>query len=86
MSKTALEKLKQFLKRSERERINKRKKLHKIIKKMHQRQMDLKDELCHTTSPELKEKLRKQIALLKKQQHKGKAVLAELKEKAEQDK
>ena len=85
MSTSSLEKLKQFLKKDERERIKKRKKLHRIIKSMHQRQKQLKEELKHTKDAERQEKLKKQIVLLKEQRHKGVAILAELKKKAQQD-
>jgi hypothetical protein len=85
MSKRVLEKLKHFLRKDERQRIEKRKKLHKIIKKMHQRQKELKEELKQTKDAEHQDKLRKQIVLLKEQRHKAMAVLSELKKKAEAD-
>jgi hypothetical protein len=85
MSKSSLEKLRQFLQKDERELVKKRKKLHKIIKSMHQRQKKLKEELRHTKNAEGREKLQNQIVLLKEQRKKGLAILTELRKKAQQN-
>ena len=78
MSQSLVDKLRKFLSRQERERITKRDKLHKLLKKMRKKQRELEEELVDCRDEETADSLRKRIRLLKEQRRKGVEVLAEL--------
>lgn len=78
MSQSLLDKLRKFLSKKERERILKREKLHKLLKKMRKKQKELEEELAECRDEETSAALRKRIRLLQEQRRKGVEVLADL--------
>ncbi|NDY95141.1 hypothetical protein [Wenzhouxiangella limi] len=84
MSQSVIEKFRKFLSREERERILKREKLHKILKKMRKKQKELEEELAECHDVETASKLRKKIRILQEQRRKGTEMLAELRRLARQ--
>ncbi|HMA98314.1 MAG TPA: hypothetical protein VKO38_02535 [Wenzhouxiangella sp.] len=83
MSKSLIDKFRKFLSKKERERILKREKLHKLLKKMRKKQKELEEELAECRDEKMAAGLRKRIRLLKEQRRKGIDVLTELKRLAE---
>ncbi|MFP4207361.1 MAG: hypothetical protein ACLFSC_01805 [Wenzhouxiangella sp.] len=84
MSKSVIEKFRKFLSKRERERLLKRDKLHKILRKMRKRQKELEERLDECEDARERKRLQGQIRLLKEQRRKGLAVLADLRQLARQ--
>jgi fructose-1,6-bisphosphatase len=78
MSKSLLEKLRQFLFREQREQAEKKDKLRKILAKMREKQKKLEQELAETDDQERQAELGKKIRMLKEQRKKGVAHLETL--------
>ncbi|MEE4638268.1 MAG: hypothetical protein V2J42_05980 [Wenzhouxiangella sp.] len=78
MSQSLIKKLRKFLSKKERERILKREKLHKLLKKMRKKQKELEQELADCRDEKTASDLRKRIRLLQEQRRKGVEVLTEL--------